>query len=449
MVSAALLLVAGSITLDSAKTEIEHDSAEREMIATNSELRTVSAQTRVGETRDLPLDDGVVSDVTVEENAARVSIEAVNGTGGTIDGATFDIGSASYKEDSTRITSEAGGVWRTGETGTTMVSSPSLTLTNGSVHFEVVDVKKGPEGRAATATKSDVTQFSPSLDEISDRPPVDVVLVSDESGSMDETDPNDLRLQATDQFIDDMAGAGKNDRVATVHNSLWGSHLGADCSGSGAFSPFDTDARVVNDLSDPQRVSASNQPDRCGTNYHAGLQQALDILEAQSSEDRKQVIVLMGDGEHKAIEQYGRAVNQYEYDERPTASNTRRLSREAQRRGVTIHTIGFGDGLNAPGERLLQDVTTDQGTYRFAEDPEDLEPVFESVFEEVTKEQPPERIRIEIESEFADAWEEYLREEFGNAQRVGESRVATSVEVSDDVGSDAISITVSEVRLAE
>jgi len=446
IIGASLVFVAGSVTLDSAQKQVQQDSAEREMVATNAELRDVSASPSSGDTTDLPLDDGVVSDVTVEENETRLSVEALDSNGNRIDGDSFRVGTATYRDENTRITAEAGAVWRKDETGTKMVSSPSLSREQDRIDFNVIDVRQNTNTARARATKSNVTQFFPNLEEISSRPPADVVIVSDESGSMRRNDPNGLRLQATNQFIGDIAAEEQTDRVAAVHFSLWENHL-RGCGGSAAFSPRDTDARVVNDLSDPTTVSASRQPDRCGTNYHAGLKQAMELLESQSSANRRKVIVFMGDGEHEAIEQYGNNLDGYEFAEDPTAANVRRLAEQAEDRNITIHTIGFSDGLSAPGERLLQDMTTDEGTYQFADDPEDLEPVFENVFSEVVEEQPPDRVRIEIESEFADGWERYLRQEFGTVERVDESTVAATVDTSNISNAGDVSIRVAEVKV--
>jgi len=232
-----------------------------------------------------------------------------------------------------------------------------------------------------------IRNHNTALEETVEKPgqqiPADVVIVSDESGSMDQNDPGGFRLDATDQFIEDLESAEADHRVATVHFSLWGDHVG--CAGSTEFSPSDTDARVVNDLSDPSDVSATSQPDRCGTNYHAGLRQAMDLLESQSSEDRRKVIVFMGDGEHVAMQQYGGALDQYEYDANPTPGNIRKLAGKAQRRGISIHTIGFSNGLNAPGKQLLQNMTVGDGSYRFAESPEDLKPAFREIVDDVTE----------------------------------------------------------------
>lgn len=216
------------------------------------------------------------------------------------------------------------------------------------------------------------------------RDPVDVVFVSDESGSMDDNDPNDRRPEATQQFIDNLADEPYDDRVATIHFSSYRAQ---------SWDASDTrDAWLVEGLQDPEDVDASVQDDRANTNYHAGLYRAMEVLdEAGAEEDREQVIVFMGDGEHNAhtnvYRQDGNWENQYEPPRFPDPANVSALAREAGEQGVTIHTIGFSRGITEDAERLLRDRMAGQtgGIYVNETDPEDLEDAYDRIFSEVTE----------------------------------------------------------------
>lgn len=224
------------------------------------------------------------------------------------------------------------------------------------------------------------TAFEDSETEEGERIPVDVVIVSDQSGSMNDNDPNQLRPAATDAFIDKLAESAPADRVATVHFS-------ARCFED------DHDSKVIEPLQAASQVDAQSQ-DReeradCNTNYHAGLRTALNVLEDRPEDEkqnRSEAIVFMGDGVHNADEVEYDSPAEYEFDEFPNEQNILELADEADEQNTTIHTIGFSEGVDDDARQLL-DETADRtgGTTQFPEAASDLEETFEDVADDVTE----------------------------------------------------------------
>jgi hypothetical protein len=224
------------------------------------------------------------------------------------------------------------------------------------------------------------TAFEETSTKEGKRIPVDVVVVSDQSGSMNNNDPNGLRPDATNAFIEKLANTEPDDRVATVHFS-------AKC--------FDDnhDSKKIEGLQAAENVSADHQPrdERadCNTNYHAGFQTALNILEGRSEKNKTEhnaAIVFMGDGGHNADEVEYDSTDEYEFDEFPSEANIRDQAREANDRNITVHTIGFSEGIDDDARQLLDDMADiTGGTTQFPEQASDLEETFEEVADDVTK----------------------------------------------------------------
>lgn len=217
------------------------------------------------------------------------------------------------------------------------------------------------------------------------RDPVDVVFVSDESGSMDGNDPRDRRPEATQQFIDNLASEPHDDRVATIHFSSYDAHDQWDPEGT-------RDAWIQEGLQDPEDVDATVQSRRSSTNYHAGLYRALEVLQnASDAADRDQVIVFMGDGEHNAHRQVydrdGDWQDQYAPPQFPDPENISSLAQSAGDQGITIHTIGFSRGITDDAETLLRDQMAGAtgGIYVDETDPDDLADAYGQIFDEVTE----------------------------------------------------------------
>ncbi|QLH77229.1 VWA domain-containing protein [Halosimplex rubrum] len=168
---------------------------------------------------------------------------------------------------------------------------------------------------------------------------LDVVFVLDSSGSMDGTDPQDLRATAAKRFVSALIDG---DRAAVVDFD----------SSARVRAPLTTNRDTVN-----QSIDALNQVG--GTNIEAGLETALDEFETNSNETRRKVAVLLTDGQD-----YG------------NADDIRQVARDADDRDITINAIGFSNANAA----LLQYVanTTDGSSY-FADNASQLPRVFSRV----------------------------------------------------------------------
>jgi Mg-chelatase subunit ChlD len=192
------------------------------------------------------------------------------------------------------------------------------------------------------------TAFEANASNVEDIPN-DIVVVSDESGSMAEE--ADTRVDATQAFLD---AVDDQDRVATVH--------------------FSTSANTVEDLQPPGQVDPETNVGG-GTNYAAGLQEALDILNARDQEAEQSnnaAIVFLGDGAHNSG---------------PSEEEVRDLAEEAGAQDVTINTIGLGLGGNtgndAAAEDLLQDMATATGGSFSNVNEADLEETYEEIAENI------------------------------------------------------------------
>jgi Mg-chelatase subunit ChlD len=109
--------------------------------------------------------------------------------------------------------------------------------------------------------------------------PVDMMLVLDESGSMTSTDPSGLRRSASKDLIDGTL-TGPDDRAGVVE--------------------FESSARLNQGLTSdkPALYAAIDQVGQSGgTNIGAGMQVALNELDAAGGEDHIRAIVLMTDGQ--------------------------------------------------------------------------------------------------------------------------------------------------------
>lgn len=166
--------------------------------------------------------------------------------------------------------------------------------------------------------------------------PVDTALVIDSSGSMRNNDPDNLRLQASKNFVNALL---ETDRGAVVD--------------------FDNRSTILSGLTSSKSTlnNAINAIDSSGgTNIGAGVSDALNILKAAQSNERGQLLVLLTDGQGR----YSSG-----------------LTTQAANDNVTIYTIGLSNGVNA--SLLNQIAVGTGGTYNQVNSAADLPRVFRSV----------------------------------------------------------------------
>jgi len=176
---------------------------------------------------------------------------------------------------------------------------------------------------------------------------LDVVFSIDSSGSMDWSDPNNLRMEASKNFIDKLNPT--RDQVGAVN---WDSTvIGSE--------PLTTDFQKVKDFIDSGGAFG-------GTNLDAGLNEAIKLLDEGGRATSSKYIIFLTDGEG---------------DYTPSGSPGSPTD-DAKDKGYVIYTIGLGEGVDETILQEIADVTG--GKYLLASDASVLDSVFSEIFQEIT-----------------------------------------------------------------
>ena len=170
---------------------------------------------------------------------------------------------------------------------------------------------------------------------------LDVVLVIDSSGSMDDNDPNGLRHDAAKNFVDKL---GTNDRAAIVDFDSY----------AALFQGFTNDHSLLYTAID--RVNYDG-----GTNLSSGISLAIDqFTDPDYSSDAMRYIIMLTDGDGSYNTSY---------------------TTKALENNIVIYTIGLGSGVRPAVLQAIADGTG--GKYLFADEASDLLPIYEGVADEI------------------------------------------------------------------
>jgi len=172
----------------------------------------------------------------------------------------------------------------------------------------------------------------------------DVVFVIDESGSMQQNDHNNLRVEAAKQFTDMLATDSPKNRAA-----IYG---------------FETSERKILNLTtlnnkEAVKASLNSIHSGGGTNIYSGLQAAVQEIEAYN-DCYTPVIILMTDGQDNS-----------------TLTNYTPLIDRANAKKITVFAIGLGKDVNSTLLRQICD-NTGGGVYYYAENSDVLPSIFKS-----------------------------------------------------------------------
>jgi len=142
-VGAIAVVLTGSMLIDSIQGESELQSAEQSMASVNAELSSLSTADG-NQTSQLPVSQREANEITITNETAFTFRAIEDGT--PVANYSLHPGSITYHHDGgTRIASEAGGLWRIGESGSAMISPPPLSYRNGSLSFEIVNAESFAE----------------------------------------------------------------------------------------------------------------------------------------------------------------------------------------------------------------------------------------------------------------------------------------------------------------
>lgn len=193
--------------------------------------------------------------------------------------------------------------------------------------------------------------------------PVDVLFVIDESLSMGNNDPDDLRLRAAKRFIGGLLDetdsfAGDRAGLVTFDGEVELEH------------PLTKDFDAVNRSIDAVSLEEA-------TDIGAGINGTIQEFAANGTADRAQIAILLSDGENDESGFFGGGPSREELNEK-----TREQAERAAQRGIRVFTIGLGRSADA---RLLSQVAEiTGGNFNSVNDASDLPTVFERVRQSAT-----------------------------------------------------------------
>ena len=184
------------------------------------------------------------------------------------------------------------------------------------------------------ATFDSLFNDTDAYDEFGNKKTTDIVFAIDSSGSMKDNDKSGLRLQAVNEFIDNMQSLTK---AAIVD-----------------FDYFATLRQGLTDNNEYLHKAVKKVDAYGGTDLSAGIKRSLDVLK-KSDADRKYIIFLTdGDGGYKKT-----------------------YTQRAKDEGVTIYTIGLGKDVK---DSVLKEIAEGTGgKYFFAEDASLLGNIYEDL----------------------------------------------------------------------
>lgn len=217
-------------------------------------------------------------------------------------------------------------------TGTGTAVTGGSTNTPGLELRKVYDPSRGLLTLEAYATGSTTTTTSTA--------PVDIVLVLDVSGSMDDPingygsqDKIDALKDAVNGFIDKVAEKSPNSNIAIVKfASDKKNDVGNDYNGSGYnYSQIVQNLTAVNEAGANSLKTAVNQLTAAGaTQADYGMQHAQTIVNGAMGNGRQKVVIMFTDGQPSTWRDFSLAV----------ANNAIKASKSIKNAGATVYTIG-------------------------------------------------------------------------------------------------------------
>jgi Mg-chelatase subunit ChlD len=275
---------------------------------------------------------------------------------------------------------------------------------SGSGYMDVVDIDDSSDPPSIMIDKGvnntyDVSvtplhQGTPPIGNVTDieggtdvgRPPLDVMFVLDESGSMGNKDgDSDTRSEeaqdAAKRFVGGLNGSKDRAGITSYDNS-------------GRYRLTDNNEYISSDFSEVNE-SIEDVPTGGGTESQKGMVKANTVFDLQSDESRDKVMILLTDGVNDDCQEWIDGTGWVPGPETSNGipddctDNTKSLerARNAAANGVTIYTVGYG-GSSQIDEAFLEEVAAiTDGEFYQATDASELDSVFQDIRRTITETQ--------------------------------------------------------------
>ena len=212
-------------------------------------------------------------------------------------------------------------------------------ISAADVTVDKTAVKTGPD----TATVTIVVGGSSSTTTSA----ADVVFAIDSSGSMSWNDPTNLRLTATNNFINKMNASSDQAGAVDWDDAVQGTQA------------------LTSNFTQVQTFINTIDADG-GTNLNAGLNASNILLDNGGRAGTSHVIIFLTDGEGD-YNPSGSAGSEADY---------------AASKGYIIYSVGLGTGID--NTTLIDMATATGGQYYFADNASALDPIFNAIFQQIT-----------------------------------------------------------------
>ena len=222
------------------------------------------------------------------------------------------------------------------------------------------------------------------------RPPLDVVFVVDESGSMGQSAGDGLdkyeavreSMQNFTTYLDsdmDRVGLVGYNEYYDGDTSGWGDDIGY---GENRGWIYRTNGRMMtSDFATFNSSTVEGTLAKGGTYSAGGMTKAATMLDLRSNESRNTIVVMLTDGKNTGDDYW--YIGDDEYDGSDDASIE--IADRMNRTGTVTYTIGFSDSEDDVDDGFLKNTATEGGgEYYFAEDSEELQEVFSAIAEDVS-----------------------------------------------------------------